>query len=78
MGNDWLAAYEALGKHQFSERITVTITFFKLIDSAVAYICGTEKKLAFQKLAAKSAAVEELPAVSLYEIKNLEIFTDLN
>jgi 6-phosphogluconolactonase/glucosamine-6-phosphate isomerase/deaminase len=73
----WVAAYTAAGKHRYPERITTTINFFKQINAAVAYISGAEKRPAFLKLLDKNQKIHSLPAMAFYDIKNLEIFTDL-
>lgn len=77
MGNEWLTAYSATGKHQYPERVTATPAFFKLINAATAYITGQEKQAVFDRLKKKQNSAFELPAMFFWEIKNLEIFTDL-
>lgn len=77
LGDNWLTAYSAGGKNQFPERITTTLTFFKLIDAAVAYISGQEKQAALKELKNKSKSLEALPAMALWKIKNTEVFTDI-
>lgn len=73
----WAVAYNAGNKNQFSDRITTTVTFLKQIDASVAYIVGKNKKEAFGRLLQKSDSLPALPALVFYEIKNLQIFTDL-
>ncbi len=77
LGNNWLTAYSATGKNQYPERVTTTPAFFRLIDAAVVYITGDEKKEAIKKFASKSAPLHELPAMVLWDIKNVEVFTDI-
>lgn len=75
---DWVVAYNALGKNQYPERVTTTFTFFKEIDEAIGYICGQEKKSKFEALISKTGQLQTLPALGLYKIKHVQIFTDIN
>lgn len=78
LGEAWTAAYNAGNKHQYADRITATLTFFKMIDFGLAFVCGPEKKEKLDAVAAKSGRVNELPALAWHEIKDVKIFTDIS
>ena len=73
----WIVAYNVGQKHQYKQRITATGTFFKFIDFAVAYVCGREKKVKLNELLAGKSDPYKLPAQIWRQIKNVQIFTDL-
>ena len=76
-GPNWVLGYDASEKNEFKERVTITITFFKMIDEAIIYMTGEEKKPALDKLISKADDIQNLPALAIYEIKNVTIFTDI-
>ncbi len=67
----------ALGKHQFTQRITASFTLFKKIDSAVVFICGKTKAQKFNALINKQSPAHLLPALGIFESKQLQIFSDI-
>jgi len=75
--NAWVAPYNTGNKSQYNERITVTVTFLKLIDEAIIFACGEEKKEKFDMVLSKSSALAELPALAWHELKRARIFTDI-
>jgi len=75
--NSWIIAHNVGEKNQYPDRVTATLTFLKLVDVAYAYVCGAEKKPAFEKLIKKQGKVHELPALAWYDIKKVTVFTDL-
>lgn len=74
----WVAGYNAQGKTQHPERITTTFTFFKLIDEAILFVCGKEKKEKYKELLTGKNQPHTLPAVGIFETKNFQIFTDIS
>ena len=73
----WVMAYFAKGKHKHEQRITTTFTFFKLIDEAIVFICGDDKKIAFEKFIKGNGQPHELPALGIHQTKHQQIFTDI-
>ncbi len=71
-----VAAYNAVGKNQFPERLTTTATFFKRIDFGFAYVCGSEKQEKFKQVIGGKASENQLPAMLWHRIKNAKVFTD--
>ena len=72
-----LAAYKALGKHKYEDRVTSTLPLLKRIDEAVVFICGTEKKPKLDELLKGQSQPHTLPAVGIFETKHFQIFTDI-
>lgn len=75
--NNWTVAYNVGNKHQYSQRITTTPAFFKLIDFAVAYVCGQGKKEKFEAAIANQKQINQLPALAWHKIEDVKIFTDI-
>lgn len=73
---DWVAAYDALGKHKYNLRVTITSTFFKFMDEAVLFACGWEKQNKLRELEEGKSSPNELPAAALYAAKNATAVTD--
>ncbi len=73
----WIASYDVGSKNKFKERITTTITFLRLIDEAIIFVCGKEKKEKFDMVLSKASALAELPALAWHELKRARIFTDI-
>jgi 6-phosphogluconolactonase/glucosamine-6-phosphate isomerase/deaminase len=74
----WVRAYNAGTKNKYPERVTTTLTFLKQFDISLAFVCGEEKKPALNNVIEKKGKVNELPAISWHEIKNIKVFTDIN
>ncbi len=77
-GENWIAAYNVIDKHQFSERLTATLTFLKLIDVGLAFVCGSEKQERLDAVLKHYGEAFQLPALGWYEIKKTTIFSDIN
>ena len=64
----WTVAYDASGKHQYAERITTTLTFFKLINVGIAFVSGQEKKEKLDAVLTKQGTINpvrsQTPGVS--------------
>ena len=78
IGDNWITAYDVGNKHQYKERITTTLTFFKNIDFGIGFVSGPEKKPKLDELIANQSPTNQFPASSWHEIKNVKIFTDIN
>ena len=76
-GGSWTAAYNAGNKSQYTERITTTVTFLKMVDFGFAFVVGKEKQEIFTRLTSGNVKTVGIPAAVWREIKNLKIFTDL-
>ena len=77
LGQDRVVGYNNGGQKPPPERFTVTLSFFKLIDQAVIFVSGQEKKPVLEAVLEKIGKLNELPALGWQEIKSAEIFTDL-
>jgi 6-phosphogluconolactonase/glucosamine-6-phosphate isomerase/deaminase len=77
LSDAWTVAYNVGTKNPYPDRVTTTITFLKKIDSAVVFVTGKEKITPLKKLASKSASLEELPAMALWDLKDAEVYTDI-
>lgn len=75
---EWVRVYNAGKKNKYPERVTTTLTFLKEFDIALAFVCGSEKKPALDKVIEKKGKINELPALAWHEIKNIKVFTDIN
>lgn len=73
----WLTAYDAIGKHKYSQRVTINHEFLKLVDYGIVFACGAEKKNKIDAVLEKKGEVFETPALLWHEIKNVKIFTDI-
>jgi 6-phosphogluconolactonase/glucosamine-6-phosphate isomerase/deaminase len=76
-GDKWITGYNVIDTHQFSKRLTTTLTFFKFIDSAIGYVCGEEKKEKLDLVLKKQGEPHRLPALGWYDIKSMQLFTDI-
>ncbi len=74
----WTVAYEATGKNQYPQRITTTVTFFKLIDEGIGFVCGPEKKEKLDAVLVNKTSFAKLPAAAWHEIKNVTVYSDIN
>lgn len=76
--DNWVTGYFTKN-NEHNERVTITVPFIrKYVDHAVVYIAGDNKKSAFQKLIAEEGDIETTPARVLRELKDVEVFTDIN
>ncbi len=78
LGHDRVVGYNNGGRKPPPERFTVTLSFFKLIDQAVVFISGQEKKPALEAVLKKTGKLNELPALGWQQIKSVGIFTDIS
>ena len=75
--NSLVTAYDATGKNQHPLRITTNFNFFKKINSAYVYVCGTDKKPKLDEVLNKQGTINNLPALLWHELKEVKIFTDI-
>jgi len=75
--DSWTIGYNAGTKNHYPERVTTTLTFFKLIDEAVAFVSGTAKKEQLNRVIGKIGTPAETPALGWYNVKNVNVFTDI-
>ncbi len=73
----WVAAYSPAGKTPYPYRVTLTFSFFKMIDEAIMLVCGEEKRPAFERLIKGDEQAHNLPAIGIFETKHYQIFTDI-
>ncbi|VAX33984.1 hypothetical protein MNBD_NITROSPIRAE03-1522 [hydrothermal vent metagenome] len=66
-GERWVVAYDAAGKTPYSERVTTTNTFLKLINRAFVFAVGREKAEALHRMQ-EDRPVSEVPAAILKEL----------
>ncbi len=76
-GDNWVIAYDAKDKHQYNLRVTATLTFIKLIDIGIAYVCGVTKKTSSMSSLPANRPLTQFPAAAWHEIKSIKIFTDI-
>ncbi len=73
----WMAAYNVGEKSEYKERITSTITFLRMVDFAIAFVAGQEKKAKLTELKEKKGKLNEFPALVWHDIKDVKVFTDI-
>jgi 6-phosphogluconolactonase/glucosamine-6-phosphate isomerase/deaminase len=76
-GGSWTAAYNAGNKSQYTERITTTVTFLKMVDFGFAFVVGKEKQEIFTRLTSGNVKTAGIPANVWHEMKNVKVFTPL-
>lgn len=75
---NWLAAHALGSQKPWPERVTATLTFLKLIDAGLAYVCGQNKREKLEKFLNSKPSLNSLPAAGLKSIKNVSVFTDIS
>jgi 6-phosphogluconolactonase/glucosamine-6-phosphate isomerase/deaminase len=71
--------YDADGKNPYRYRVTTTNTFLRdYIDHAFVYAVGENKKDALIRLKSDSGDLATTPARILREMKNVDLFTDID
>lgn len=74
-----VADYDADGKNPYRYRSTTTNTFLRnYIDHAFVYAVGANKKDALTRLVAQTGDLPTTPARVLTEMKDVQLFTDVN
>ncbi len=72
----WAVGYEALPSENFPKRITVTIPFLRLVDHAVVYACGNEKKEILYSALRTGTELHKVPASIMMEMTDVHLFSD--
>ena len=72
----WVVAHDAGDKNPHSLRVTVTLPFLRMVDHAVVYVVGEEKRATFERVLAENGALAETPARIIREMKDVRLFTD--
>lgn len=71
------AAYDATGKNPYPMRVTVTLSFLRsMVDHAICFAAGEEKKEAIERLLASSGTLAETPARIMREMKSATLYSD--
>lgn len=76
--NEYIVGYDAHGRNPFRYRVTVTMSFMKMVDYAVFYMAGPEKRRAYELVFAKSGQINEVPGRIVRYMKNVYYYTDYN
>lgn len=76
----WVAGYKAdIKKEKHPWRATATFTFLRsVVDYAVVFVSGQEKKKAMRRLLSKKGGLWATPARIFWEMKNVVLVTDIN
>jgi 6-phosphogluconolactonase/glucosamine-6-phosphate isomerase/deaminase len=75
----WMIGYNAGAKSNLPLRVTATVPFLtKVVDHTIAFMTGKEKKAAFKKIQAEEGENHITPARIMREMKDVELFTDIN
>lgn len=69
--------YDAGGKTEYPERVTVTMPFLRQVDHSVVFLLGEEKRNALERMLAKDGPLHETPARIVHEMRQVSIFTDI-
>lgn len=71
-------SYEPLqGTSEYQRRYTVTLSFLReVIDHALVFVIGSEKKEALSRVVADEGALHHTPARIIYEMKHVVLITD--
>ena len=75
---NWVAAHALGAIKPWPERVTATLTFFKLIDEGMAYICGQNKREKLAEVLTSKPSLSSLPGAGLKLVKNMDVFTDIS
>lgn len=76
--NVWVSPIDAKDKIEHPLRFSTTIPFMKnMVDHAVFYITGEQKKSALMKALDASTAYSDIPARVMLDMKDVVVFTDI-
>lgn len=76
--NRWVSSYDAGHRNKFRHRITTTIPFLRLINHAIIYIQGEDKRYALNKVLSAEGTLYESPGRIWREIQKAHIYTDIS
>lgn len=75
----WIVGYDAGTKNQYSQRVTVSLSFLRdHVDYAIIYACGEDKKSALHAVNAREGTLSATPARILNELKKATLFTNVD
>lgn len=76
--NVWVSAIDAKNKIEYPLRFTTTTSFMKnVVDHALFYITGEQKKSALMKAFDMNTVYSEIPARIILDMKDTVVFTDI-
>ncbi len=76
--NILVESIDAEGKSEYPLRISTTLSFMRdMVDHAVFYITGENKRSAFEKAMSGEGEYSEIPARVMTEMKDAVVFTDI-
>lgn len=73
----WVVHYDAAGKNPYPWRVTTTLSFLRLVDHAIVFICGQDKQVALLKTVAETGSLAQTPARIIREMNDVAIYTDI-
>ncbi len=74
----WVSPIDASGKIEHPLRFSTTIPFMKnIVDHALFYITGEQKKAAFDRATSEGTEYFEVPARVMMDMKDAVVFTDI-
>ena len=73
----WVVGYDAEEKNQYPLRVTTTIPFLRMVDYALLYCVGENKKEALKRVLADGGVYAETPARVIREMATTHIVTDI-
>lgn len=70
--------YDAMGKNQYSLRITATLRFLMdRVDESVLFMTGTDKVQGMNSAMDKTGSLAQIPARVIHQMKKVNLFTDI-
>lgn len=73
----WVVGYDAKGKNEYPKRITATLPFLRLLDYAVVYAVGKEKRAALQRTVNRQGYLFQTPSRIIREMEKTFLYTDI-
>lgn len=75
----WVVGYDVESKHQYRLRATATLPFLRIeVDAAIVYVVGDDKRQGLARVVAEDGGEHETPARAWRDMRNLQVFTDIN
>ncbi len=75
--NNFVTAYDATGKNQYTARVTTNMNLMRKIDTAIVFITGEKKRGTIERLRVATGTLAETPARIINELRNAYLFTDI-
>ena len=76
-GDALVRGYDAGDKNEYPLRVTITMTFLRMVDHSVLYTVGKEKEDALSRTLKTEGTLREMPARIIHEMKDVHLFTDI-